>query len=99
MQELCKSTGSSKSLKLVVPSVTGQYKPVYGSGLLDVPAPAEAADTAPRSNHLSDPIPGALQHAHTSKSFQLRSSLTLYRHMTEQQMTHSVTHPIVSSII
>lgn len=70
MQELCTSTGS-ESLKLIVPSVTGEHKPVYGSGLPDVPASAEAADTAPSRKHLSDPISGALQHAQLSKSSQL----------------------------
>ncbi len=74
VQELCKLTGNSQSLKLVVPSVTGQYTPVYGSGLPDVPASAEAADTAPSRKHLSDPTSGVLQRAHNSKSSQLRLS-------------------------
>jgi hypothetical protein len=82
VQELCKSTGSSKSLKLVVPSVIGQYKPVYSVGLPDVPSSAEASDTAPSRKRLSDPTSGALQCARTSMSSQLWSSSTLYRHVT-----------------
>ncbi|KAL0042735.1 hypothetical protein WJX79_009142 [Trebouxia sp. C0005] len=58
VQELCKSFGSSKSLKLVVPSVTGQYKPVCGFGLPGVLSSAEAADTAPSRKHVSDPTSG-----------------------------------------
>ncbi len=92
-------TGSSKSLKLVVPSVTGQYKPVTESGLPDVPASAEAADTASSRKHLTDPTSGALQRARNSKFSQLRTSLTLYRHVTEQELIDSVTNPIVSSIM
>ncbi|DBA90086.1 hypothetical protein WJX77_011445 [Trebouxia sp. C0004] len=58
VQELCKSIGSSKSLKLVVPSVIGQYKPVYSSGRPDVPSSAEAADIAPSRNCLPGPTSG-----------------------------------------
>lgn len=99
MQELCKSFGSSKSLKLVVPSVTGQYKPVCGFGLPGVLSSAEAADTAPSRKHVSDPTSGILQCAHISKYSQLRLSCTLYRHVTEQELIDDVTHVIAPSII
>lgn len=75
--------GSSKSLKLVVPSVTGQYKPVHDS---DVPAFAEAADITPSRKHLSVPTSGTLQRAHTSKSFSAAIELYLNRHVTEQEL-------------